>query len=430
MDNVHTSMVESYLTRYRDMDFIVSDLLQVLRWAKVAANKKLSKAALQELWTTMLFDGGPPPLLSPIRLTTMPPEWQKWLERHFEWQNSSNEVAFRNELINQNISVPQEATHQVLIDQDSEASNKSVYNVFEKRARRNQPQLSIGTIHCICFAAKLVNGALDGLPYTRQKAIEFQQHNRSKTVLWGTWASLKKSVPATKTLRDWYFKNDSMREIVNAVHEDCRVMGFEATFHNLLRRKIPFPVSMHQILNKAEGAQFLVSLPTSKTRAITRKRKNLFNALEEFVSVSNGTCVVVHINGHKPEQSFVRVHRPDEKYFATGSSFDTIAQLVQKMFDTPRDAKKFLQSLQLLNTQALRQQSRRLVAEACGEHRSDWAQRPHWVPDSFLWEDPSHMTKTTLLQLCHYCLEHIFCPNYCGRVSFENNAIVFLDDVA
>ncbi|ETV68815.1 hypothetical protein H257_15376 [Aphanomyces astaci] len=150
---------------------------------------------------------------------------------------------------------------------------------------------------------------------------------------------------------------------------------------------------IHQVVKALPRAQFLTQKKAPHTRTISR-----IKALEEFVA---GTCTLVHVNGHRPEKTFVRVERPQERYFVTGS-------------------------LESLPVRGLLQQTRRLVSEATNGSNVDWINRPTWLPPEFEWTSPEHMTKTNLLELSHMCLEQIFSPNYCGPVQFANGRVEFL----
>ncbi len=57
---------------------------------------------------------------------------------------------------------------------------------------------------------------------------------------------------------------------------------------------------------------------------------------------------MIHINGHRPERTFVRVERPQEQYYASGSDYHSVAGLAQALFDKPRDATSLLTTLEQL----------------------------------------------------------------------------------
>ncbi len=57
---------------------------------------------------------------------------------------------------------------------------------------------------------------------------------------------------------------------------------------------------------------------------------------------------MIHINGHRPERTFVRVERPQEQYYASGTDFYAFAEHAQALFDQPRNATQLLLSLEQL----------------------------------------------------------------------------------
>ncbi|KAG9399372.1 hypothetical protein AC1031_011763 [Aphanomyces cochlioides] len=129
-----------------------------------------------------------------------------------------------------------------------------------------------------------------------------------------------------------------------------------------------------------------------------------------------------------PNKSFVRVERPQERYFLAGEEFEDIASYLQEKVDKPRDATKLLLSLELLPQRSLVQYTRKLDADAQKASNADWVNRPSWLSASVSWSDPLEMNKDDLLRLCHACLEHIYSPNFCGPVEIRDGRIIVVSE--
>ncbi|ETV64115.1 hypothetical protein, variant 1 [Aphanomyces astaci] len=395
-------------TSYANLNLTVGDIVAILRWANVSANRGIAKASLELRMVEQLLHGGPPELQSRFELASfpavVPTSWESWLHDHLAWQRfRSPELPTQDEHTTE--SNAPDASPTLL-----EATPS--FWAFDHRAIRLRPHAAIGKIKKICAASRMQGTFLDRLPLVKAAAQAFAIESCAKAIFWVVWESIKSSVPDTQMLLDWYRPGDKAYELARCVESDCQTLGFTASMSNLLAHNVPFPITMNRILRCVDHTEFLVKKRTSHARTTARKKAKLFK--------------VVHVNGHKPEMSFVRIQRPNEQYFVSGDLFDITAYLIKDNFDRPRDGKKLLQSLASLSFKELKQQTRLLVAEV-QVGRPDWINPPSWKPEALLWRDPSLMTTTEMLIVCHAALEQIFCPRFCGEVRIENGQVSFVE---
>ncbi|KAF0699166.1 Aste57867_10262 [Aphanomyces stellatus] len=149
--------------------------------------------------------------------------------------------------------------------------------------------------------------------------------------MWVRLVSNKPTVPDSQQLLSWFPRNDTMYKLVSTFSNECRLQGFEPSLANMAARNLPIPVPLFRLARYVRSVDFLCHRGKSHARTISRKRFRLLIALQEFVEVAHGTCALVHINDHRPDQSFVRIQRPQEQYFAMVQEFDETAEIVQRL---------------------------------------------------------------------------------------------------
>ncbi|KAF0719486.1 hypothetical protein AaE_010450 [Aphanomyces astaci] len=428
------------------------------RWANVGANRGTSKATLVDRWRTQMYDGGPPSLPSREGLEDFPQhapvEWLQWKRIHMEWQTAVHEQPHRKGLHQDRqfwcLDLPRtkEQSHEGLYGNVRWLANE---DEGPREAAASAPSSTFADANCPhnpsnSRANEELNpetptGQTSGktntstcttwLPLNRvARRAKVQLEHTAHVVLWVFWTLLTPSAQAssfaTTTIQDWFPSGSPVHAVIRALLDECAQFGWAGAHISMHQHKVPFPMPIHQVVKALPRAQFLTQEKAPHTRTISR-----IKALEEFVGVAHGTCTVstLDILRHTedmPEKTFVRVERPQERYFVTGSVFESVAQSMQDLFDKPRNAKDILMSLESLPVRRLLQQTRRLVSEATNGSNVDWINRPTWLPPEFEWTSPEHMTKTNLLELSHMCLEQIFSPNYCGPVQFANGRVEFL----
>ncbi|KAF0684573.1 Aste57867_23455 [Aphanomyces stellatus] len=226
----------NFEVRYNNLCLRLSDIVQILRWANVPANKNAQKKALQSKWSQLLLHGGPPPLPSRDSLCDFPsritPQWKDWREAHLVWQQEFDNV--ESELVFDVTTSPMLATNE--------------YNIYERRASRTREQDSFGTVVKLCKATGLLNDVLAAFPNTANLAAAFQCTKRASVVLWVRLTSLKLATNDLRPLRMWYRESDPVMALVQSLCLECHGQGYAPTFHNLFHNMVPFPIPLHNTL--------------------------------------------------------------------------------------------------------------------------------------------------------------------------------------
>ncbi len=132
--------------RFANLKLTVHDLVAVLRWANVSANRGTKKVELQERWSTALFNGGPPSLENVKEFKgfpdTVPTAWSEWLATHRAWQSPTSEAFIQTS-----------STIASLLNADPVVSSSTEqFFVFETRVVRRRSHLALGTAEKLCCA--------------------------------------------------------------------------------------------------------------------------------------------------------------------------------------------------------------------------------------------------------------------------------------
>ncbi|KAF0699163.1 Aste57867_10259 [Aphanomyces stellatus] len=139
-------MSESFIARYRPLKLRVEDIILVLRWAQVSANRSISKEDLQRRWTQSLLDGGPPSIMERFDMTDFPKHaprtWVAWHEDHILWLPTTTHQGSTND----DATLATDTDRLVSLEEISEGSDDSTtFHVFEHRAIRLRRHHSTGT---------------------------------------------------------------------------------------------------------------------------------------------------------------------------------------------------------------------------------------------------------------------------------------------
>ncbi|KAH9145982.1 hypothetical protein AeRB84_010153 [Aphanomyces euteiches] len=242
------------------------------------------------------------------------------------------------------------------------------------------------------------------------------------------WTTLNANPTGSRAILDFVKPGKTIFPLCSVLSSECLEKGIEPTLSNFAQYNIPYPISIHQILRVVNHEHIFTFSRVPHARLVARKKSKLLKALYEYSLVAQGTCVLAHLNDQAPSKSFVRVERPQERYFLIGEDFENVASFLQDKIDKPRDATKLLLSLELLPQRNLVQFTRKLVAEAQQASIADWVNRPSWLQSGVFWTDPLQMNKTDLLRLCHACLERIYSPNICGPIEIRDGRIISAAD--
>ncbi|ETV64890.1 hypothetical protein H257_18318 [Aphanomyces astaci] len=213
-------------------DLKVADMITILRWANVSANRGVSKTDLQQRMTTQLFDGGPPDMtrLNVADFPSIVPEsWAIWLQQHLAWQASTLPTS---------TLPPWNAPQPVPLGPPIAASENAMptFWVFERKAVRTKPHTALGTVQKICSASDISGPFLDDYPLTKAAAWEFASQPCAKVMLWAMWDNLKHSVPDTMMLLEWYRPGDKAYNLARTLADECKEKGIHPSLVNLHAR--------------------------------------------------------------------------------------------------------------------------------------------------------------------------------------------------
>jgi hypothetical protein len=168
---------ESHL-RYANLKLTVSNMIAMLRWANVAANRGMKKVELQQLLGRSLLDGGPPALANTDDFEgfprVVPESWSNWLLQHNAWQAPSTSSP-----------LPRQGSIQALLNSEpySATSSESFY-VFDKRALQMRQHFALGTVDKLSMANENRPNVFERFPCTSSAYDTFKGTPRSRVVLW------------------------------------------------------------------------------------------------------------------------------------------------------------------------------------------------------------------------------------------------------